>query len=208
MLPSTLLADGMGSIFLLGGIAVVVLLPIWWVIAVYNCIRKQQVRAQNAFSQIDVQLKRRCDLIPNLVEIVKGYMAHERSTLEAVVEARAKAASALTAVGGVPTSVGAMSALAGASGALDHAMGRLFGLMEAYPELKANQNALALQEELSSTENRIAFARQGFNDSVMRLNESIVVFPSSLVAKCFGMPTMGMFEADAADRALPSVKLS
>ncbi len=208
MFFSFLLASGFEWLLLVGFAGIVLLSPLLWAIVVYNRLRTQQVRAQNAFSQIDVQLKRRCDLIPNLVEIVKGYMAHERATLEAVIEARAKAASALSAIGGVPSSAMAMTALAGASGALDGAVGRLFGLMEAYPELKANQNALSLQEELSSTENRIAFARQGFNDSVMRLNESIVVFPASLVARTCGIATMGMFEADAADRALPSVKLS
>ena len=202
---SLMLLGGMEWL-LFGGCGLALLLaPLLWVVMIYNRLRTQQVRAQNAFSQIDVQLKRRCDLIPNLVETVKGYMAHERGTLEAVINARAKATSALAAVGGMPTNAMAMTALAGASGALDSAVGR-FGLMEAYPDLKANQNVLALQEELSSTENRIAFARQGFNDSVMRLNESIVVFPASVVARTFNSPTMGMFEADAADRALPSVK--
>jgi LemA protein len=177
-----------------------------WTIVTYNGLRRGQVRAQNAFSQIDVQLKRRHDLIPNLVETVKGYMTHERESLEAVVKARAQAAGALGAVESGSMGVASMTALANASGALDGALNRLIGLVEKYPELKANTNALALQEELASTENRIAFARQAFNDSVMRLNESIVVFPASLVAGAFGIREMGLFEADAASRELPSVR--
>jgi LemA protein len=177
-----------------------------WLIATYNGLRRSQVRAQNAFSQIDVQLKRRHDLIPNLVETVKGYMAHERETLEAVIRARSQAASALGVVEGGAMGVASMAALASASGALDGALNRLIGLVEAYPELKANQNALQLQEELASTENRIAFARQAFNDSVMRLNESIVVFPSNFVAGMFGIREMGLFEATDGERAAVSVK--
>ncbi|MEY3142813.1 MAG: hypothetical protein RLY21_1306 [Planctomycetota bacterium] len=177
-----------------------------WLIATYNGLRRAQVRAQNAFSQIDVQLKRRYDLIPNLVETVKGYMAHERETLEAVIRARSQAASALGVVEGGAMGIASMAALANASGALDGALNRLIGLVEAYPELKANQNALQLQEELASTENRIAFARQAFNDSVMRLNESIVVFPSNLVANMFGIREMGLFEATADERASVSVR--
>lgn len=177
-----------------------------WFIATYNGLRRAQVRAQNAFSQIDVQLKRRHELIPNLVETVKGSMAHERETLEAVIRARAQAASALGAVESGAMGVATMSALANASGALDGALHRLMGLVEAYPELKTNVNALQLQEELASTENRIAFARQAFNDSVMRLNESIVVFPANLVANLFGIREMGLFEASGAERAAVAVR--
>ena len=182
------------------------IVPLLWVIAVYNGLKRAQVRAQNAFSQIDVQLKRRFDLIPNLVEAVKGYMAHERGTLEAVIAARAQAAGALGAVQGGAMGIASMGALANASGALDGALNRLIGLVERYPELKANQNALQLQEELASTENRIAFARQAYNDAVMRLNESIVVFPASLVANWFGIGQMGMFEASADERKSVAVK--
>jgi len=164
------------------------------------------VRARNAFSQIDVQLKRRFALIPNRVEAAKGYMQHERATLEAVIAARAQAAGALGAAQGAMLGVSAITNLANASTALDGALGRLMGLVEAYPELKANQNALQLQEELASTENRIAFARQAYNDSVMRLNEQIVVFPASIVARTFGIGEMGLFEADAAARAAVAVK--
>jgi LemA protein len=205
MIGSTLLLANaaMVALGIVGGFVLLVLL---WVIATYNGLRRSQVRAQNAFSQIDVQLKRRHDLIPNLVETVKGYMAHERETLEAVVKARAAAAGALGAVHGGAMGVASMSALASASGALDGALNRLIGLAEKYPELKANQNALQLQEELATTENRIAFARQAFNDAVMRLNESIVVFPASLVASMFGIRAMGLFEATAGERASVSVK--
>jgi LemA protein len=190
----------------LGVLAIVVLVPAIWVIAVYNGLRRSQVRAKNAFSQIDVQLKRRFDLIPNLVETVKGYMAHERATLEAVIAARAQAAGALGAAQGTMLGVASVTQLANASTALDGALGRLIGLVERYPELKANQNALQLQEELASTENRIAFARQAYNDAVMRLNEQIVVFPASVVARTFGITEMGLFEADAAARAAVAVK--
>lgn len=190
----------------LGVLAIVVLVPAIWVIAVYNGLRRSQVRAKNAFSQIDVQLKRRFDLIPNLVEAVKGYMAHERATLEAVIAARSQAAGALGAAQGAMLGVASVTQLANASTALDGALGRLIGLVERYPELKANQNALQLQEELASTENRIAFARQAYNDAVMRLNEQIVVFPASVVARTFGITEMGLFEADAAARAAVAVK--
>ena len=190
----------------LGVVAAAILIPAIWVISVYNGLRRSQVRAKNAFSQIDVQLKRRFDLIPSLVETVKGYMQHERSTLEAVIAARAQAAGALGAAQGAMLGVSAITNLANASTALDGALGRLMGLVEAYPELKANQNALQLQEELASTENRIAFARQSYNDSVMRLNEQIVVFPASIVARTFGIGEMGLFEADAAARAAVAVK--
>jgi len=201
--PTILANAGFVALALFGGLLLVALV---WLIATYNGLRRAQVRAQNAFSQIDVQLKRRYDLIPNLVETVKGYMAHERETLEAVIRARSQAASALGVVEGGAMGIASMAALANASGALDGALNRLIGLVEAYPELKANQNALQLQEELASTENRIAFARQAFNDSVMRLNESIVVFPSNLVARMFGIREMGLFEATADERGAVSVK--
>jgi LemA protein len=201
--PVLLASTGVLALVLLGGFALGVVV---WLIATYNGLRRAQVRAQNAFSQIDVQLKRRHDLIPNLVETVKGYMAHERETLEAVIKARAQAASALGVVEGGAMGFASMTALANASGALDGALTRLIGRVEAYPDLKANTNALQLQEELASTENRIAFARQAFNDSVMRLNESIVVFPSSLVAGMFGIREMGLFEATEGERQAVSVK--
>ena len=204
-LPSTL-ALGPGAMIGLAVAAVAVGAPLLWGIAVYNGLRRQQVRARNAFSQIDVQLKRRFDLIPNLVETVKGYMTHERATLEAVIAARSQAVGALGATQGSMLGVSAFSVLANASYALDGALGRLIGIVERYHELKANENALRLQEELVGTENRIAFARQGYNDAVMRLNEQIVVFPASLVANAFGIREMGLFEADASERAAVAVK--
>jgi LemA protein len=201
--PLLLASTGMIALALVGGF---VLGGLGWLIATYNGLRRRQVRAQNAFSQIDVQLKRRHDLIPNLVEAVKGSMAHERETLEAVTRARAQASSALGVVEGGAMGIASMTALANASGALDGALNRLIGLVEAYPELKANTNALQLQEELASTENRIAFARQGYNDAVMRLNESIVVFPSNIVANAFGVREVGLFGASGAERAAVAVR--
>ena len=204
-IPSILAANGM----VIAAVVFVVLLglPLIYAISVYNSLRRLQVRANNGFSQIDVQLKRRFDLIPNLVEVVKGYRAHERGTLEAVIAARAQAAGALAGVHGGAVGVSAIASLANASGALDGALHRLMGLVEAYPQLKANENALRLQEELATTENRVAFARQAYNDAVMRLNEAIVVFPASFVANAFGIRTMGLFEADASERANVAVKL-
>jgi len=185
------------------------IVPLLWVIAVYNGLKRAQVRAQNAFSQIDVQLKRRFDLVPNLVEAVKGYMAHERGTLEAVIAARAQAAGALGAVQGGAMGIASMGALANASGALDGALNRLIGLVERYPELKANQNALQLQEELASTENRIAFARQAYNDAVMGYNNKREVFPSSIVANLFNFVAAALLEIDnPAKRETPQVKFT
>jgi len=204
-LTTTLANTGLAVAGVLG--LLVLLVPVLWTIVAYNALRRSQVRAQNAFSQIDVQLKRRFELIPSLVETVKGAMAHERGTLEAVIAARAQAAGALGAVGGgAAMGVATMGALTSASGALDGALNRLMGLVESYPELKANTNALQLQEELASTENRIAFARQAYNDAVMRLNEGIVVFPASIVANLFGIREMGLFEAAAGERAAVAVK--
>ncbi len=209
--PATLASLLVGGL-VAGGLVLIV--PALFIVAIYNNLRRLEVRARNAFSQIDVQLKRRFDLVPNLVESVKGAMAHERSTLEAVIAARARAAGALGAVHqgamegamGGAMGVAAMGALANAAGALDGAVGRLIGLVERYPELQANENALALQQELASTENRIAFARQAYNDAVMRLNESIVVFPSSLVARWFRVGEMGLFEASAGEREAVAVR--
>ena len=205
--PATLASLLVGGL-VAGGLCLIA--PALFVVVIYDNLRRLEVRARNAFSQIDVQLKRRFDLIPNLVETVKGAMAHERSTLEAVIAARSRAAGALGAVhagaAGGAMGVATMGALANAAGVLDGAVGRLIGLVERYPELKANENALRLQEELASTENRIAFARQAYNDAVMRLNESIVVFPSSLVAGWFRIGEMGLFEAAAGERESVAVR--
>ena len=164
---------------------VVVIIPGLYTLTIYNGLRRAQVRAQNAFSQIDVQLKRRFDLIPNLVESVKGYMAHERDTLEAVIKARNQAVAAAQTASGSPGNPAAMMALGQAEGALTGVLGKMFALAESYPDLKANQNMLALQEELTSTENKVSFARQAFNDAVMSYNNSRETFPGMLLAGGF-----------------------
>ena len=179
-----------------------------WLMAVYNGLVTRRVRVQNGFSQIDVQLRRRHDLIPNLVATVKGYMQHERSTLEAVTSARAAAISARSAVTVNPGDAGATLALANAEGVLQAVLGQLMILMERYPDLKANNNALQLQEELVSTENRIAFARQAYNDAVMTFNTKLAVFPDVLVARLFSFTAAALFEADQSARALPNVDFS
>ena len=176
-----------------------------WVAAVYNGLVARRMRVQNGFAQIDVQLRRRHDLVPSLVATVKGAMAHERETLERVVQARAAAVSAQARLQAAPGDAAATTALAGAEGVLQSALGRLVILMERYPDLKANASALQLQEELVSTENRIAFARQAYNDAVMNLNTRLSVFPDLIVAQMFSFRPAALFEADAAARALPEV---
>jgi LemA protein len=162
-----------------------------WAIMIYNGLVALRNRFKNAFSQIDVQLKRRYDLIPNLVETAKGYIKHERETLEAVIKARNVALAASQAASAKPGDPAAMQQLGQAEGALTGVLGRLFALAEAYPDLKANQNMLALQEELTSTENKVAFARQAFNDSVMEYNTKRESFPDNIFA--------GVFRFDAAE---------
>lgn len=163
-------------------------------------------RWRNAFSQIDVQLKRRHDLIPNLVETAKGYLRHEREVLEAVVRARAEALRAGEAAAARPGAPGTLAGVAAAEAALTGQLGRLFGVVEAYPELKASRTMLQLQEELASTENRIAFARQAYNDAVMRYNALRASFPTSLLARAFGFHEAEFFELpDEAQRSVPRV---
>ncbi|MGQ0552618.1 MAG: LemA family protein [Planctomycetota bacterium] len=164
----------------------ILLLLLLWGVAVYNQLVKLKNRFENAFAQIDVQLKRRHDLIPNLVEVARGFMKHERETLEGVIRARNAAVSGLERAAKDPADPAAMTALMGAESALTGAVGRLFALAEAYPDLKANQNMLALQEELTSTENKITFARQGYNDSVTTYNTYKQTFPPVLIAGMFG----------------------
>jgi LemA protein len=171
----------MGWIIFLGAIALIV----FWVIGAYNRLVSLRNVFKNAFAQIDVQLKRRYDLIPNLVETAKAYMKHERETLEAVIKARAGAVAANTAAAANPADPTAMKQLVTAEAALTGALGKLFALAEAYPDLKANQNMMQLTEELTSTENKIAFARQAFNDSVMSYNTAVEQFPSNVVAGVF-----------------------
>ena len=187
-------------------LAVVVALVVW-AIAIYNGLVTLRNRFKNAFSQIDVQLKRRYDLIPNLVESVKGYMAHERGTLEAVVQARGSAVSAAQTAAARPGDPGAMRALSQAEGALGGALGRLLAVFEQYPDLKANQNVLGLQEELTSTENKIAFARQAYNDSVMEYNTKRVSFPDVVFAGALGFGAAELLQSteSAEERRAPKV---
>ncbi len=188
-------------------IAVVVALVIW-AISIYNGLVALRNRFKNAFAQIDVQLKRRYDLIPNLVETAKGYIKHERETLEAVIKARNVAVGAAQAAGASPGNPGAMQALGQAEGALTGVLGRMFALAESYPDLKANQNMLALQEELSSTENKVSFARQAFNDSVMEYNTKRESFPDTIFAGMLGFGPAELLQAteSAEERKAPQVK--
>ena len=184
-------------LFILLGIAVVLAL---WGVGIYNALVTARNAFKNAFAQIDVQLQRRFDLIPNLVETAKAYMSHERETLEAVVAARAAAQSGLAAAKADPGDPGAMAQLAAAQGQLNAGLGRLLAVAEAYPDLKANQNMMQLTEELTTTENKVAFARQAYNDSVMAYNNRREVFPSSLLAGAFNFAPAALLDIPA-DRA-------
>jgi LemA protein len=184
-LSSVLAALGSGLIALIAVGAVVLILAMYGV-GVYNRLVVLRNRLENAFSQIEVQLKRRYDLIPNLVETVKGYMKHERETLEAVIKARNLAVSGLNAAAAKPGDPAAMNQLAGAEQVLNGALSRLLAVSEAYPDLKANQNMMQLTEELTSTENKVAFARQAYNDSVMQYNTYRQSFPPVFFANMFG----------------------
>jgi len=177
------------------------------VMGVYNKMVANANLYKNAWAEIDVQLKRRYDLIPNLVEAVKGYMAHERGTLEAVIKARGSAVSAAQSAAARPGDPAAMQGLAQAEGALGGALGRLMAVFEAYPDLKANQNILQVQEELTSTENKIAFARQAYNDTVMEYNTKRESFPDTIFAGMFGFTPATLLEAteSAEERKAPKV---
>ncbi len=177
----------------------------FWLVGVYNGLVVARNRFENAFAQIDVQLKRRYDLIPNLIECVKGYMAHERETLDAVIKARNSAMTAEQKVAANPSDAAAMRELNQAETQLSGTLGRLFALSEAYPDLKANQNMLGLQEELTSTENKIGFSRQAFNDAATAYNNRREVFPAVLVAGMFGFTEAPLLETAQAERAAPKV---
>jgi LemA protein len=185
---------------------VLVVLLVAFVAGIYNRLVKLKNRFQNAFAQIDVQLKRRYDLIPNLVETAKGYIKHERETLEAVVNARNQASDARAGAAASPGNPDSMKGLVGAETALTGAMGRLMVVVEAYPDLKADQQMSQLMEELTSTENKVAFARQSYNDSVMVFNTACETFPNILIAALMGFKQAMLFEIDAPEqREAPQV---
>ncbi|MEL6870073.1 MAG: LemA family protein [Pseudomonadota bacterium] len=173
---------------------------VFFVISIYNRLVNARNRVANSFAQIDVQLTRRYDLIPNLIESVKGYMAHERETLEAVISARNSAVSGLNAAKQDPTDPGAIASLGAAETLLGGALGKLFALAEAYPDLKANENMLAFQEELTTTENKIAFSRQAFNDAVLSYNNLRENFPNNLIAGPFGFSAASYLEIDGEEK--------
>ncbi len=189
-------------------IAVAVLL-VFWVVGAYNRLVRLKNAITNAFGQIDVQLKRRYDLIPNLVDVARKYLAHEAQTLEAVIAARNQARAAEQTAASSPLNAGALGALAGAEQLLGGALGRLFAVAEAYPELKADKTMRELSEELSSTENRIGFARQAYNDHVLEYNDAAAQFPTLIVARLFGFQILDMLKAtqNEVERQAPRVDL-
>jgi len=189
-------------------LAIIVAIAMWGV-GIYNRLVNERNRVKNAFAQIDVQLTRRYDLIPNLIEAVKGYMKHERETLEAVITARNAAASSLDAAKADPANALAIKELGASEGALTSALGRLFALSEAYPDLKANQNMMQFQEELTSTENKVAFSRQAFNDAVLQYNNSAQNFPNSVIAGFFSFALASFLEITSEEkREVPEVSFS
>ena len=187
------------------GVAVVV---VFWAAAVHNRLRQLRNRVDNAFAQIDVQLKRRHDLIPNLVEVARGYMAHESSTLEAVARARGQAAQAAAHARRHPGQAAAMASLAGAEAALGSSLGQLMVLTESYPDLKADAQMQSLSEEITSTENRLGFARQAYNDESLAYNDQASQFPDLLIARLIGFAHLDMLQAteSAQERAAPQVR--
>jgi LemA protein len=187
----------------------VFILIAWSFVSIYNRLVGGRNAYKNAFAQIDVQLTRRHDLIPNLVETAKGYMKHERETLEAVIAARNSAVSGLKNAQAHPGDPAAVQQLAGAENALTGALGRLFALAEAYPELKANQNMMQVSEELTSTENKVAFSRQAYNDAVMTYNNLREMFPNSVVAGMFAFSPAQLLDIESPEkRAVPQVKFT
>ena len=199
MLKSLLAAP----VLVIGGL---VLLAILWIIGAYNSLVALRNRFKNAYAQIDVQLKRRYDLIPNLVETAKGYLKHERGTLEAVIAARNAAATASTGAAQNPGDAAAMKQLSSAETTLAGTLGRLFALAEAYPDLKANTTMITLMEELTSTENKVAFARQAYNDAVMSYNTRRETFPTNLIAGAFNFAPAELFVIEKpAEKEAPRV---
>lgn len=193
----------------LGILLVVVVILALWVVGIYNSLVRLRNRFKNAFAQIDVQLKRRYDLIPNLVETAKAYLKHESETLEAVIKARNIAAAAAEAAAANPANGQAVQSLMGAEAGLSGALSKLMMVSEAYPDLKANQNMSELSEELTSTENKVSFARQAFNDSVMTYNTRRETFPTVIFAGMFGFQSAELFQIeDPTERNAPQVKFS
>jgi LemA protein len=190
-------------------ILAIIAAAVFLAISIYNRLINERNRVRNAFAQIDVQLTRRYDLIPNLVEAVKGYMKHERETLEAVINARNAAQSSLNAAKVDPANAAAIKELGASEGALGAALGRLFALSEAYPDLKANQNMMQFQEELASTENKVAFSRQAFNDSVLSYNNSAENFPNNIIAGMFRFELASFLEIESEEkRDVPDVSFT
>jgi LemA protein len=189
-------------------VVALVLLVLFWGVGAYNRLVSLRNQLKNAFAQIDVQLKRRYDLIPNLVDTAKGYMKHEREALEAVITARNQAVTANAKAAGNPADAGAMQQMAAAETALTSSLGRMFALSEAYPELKANENMMQLSEELTSTENRIAFARQAYNDGVMDYNTSIEQFPVSIIAGVFAFKAAELLQSTETPDERKAVKVT
>ena len=182
---------------------------VFWAISIYNRLINERNRVRNAFAQIVVQLTRRYDLIPNLVEAVKGYMKHERETLEAVINARNSAQQSLQAAKADPANAEAIKKLGASEGALGAALGRLFALSEAYPDLKANENMMQFQEELASTENKVAFSRQAFNDSVLSYNNTAENFPNNIIAGMFRFELASFLEIESDEkRDVPDVSFT
>ncbi|MCD6664647.1 LemA family protein [Hydrogenophaga bisanensis] len=187
---------------------VLAVLVLFWAVGAYNRLVRLKNAIANAFGQIDVQLKRRYDLIPNLVEVARKYLAHEAQTLEAVIAARNQARSAEQTAAGAPLNAGAIGALVGAEQVLGGALGRLFAVAEAYPDLKADQTMRELSEELSSTENRIGFARQAYNDHVLEFNDAAAQFPTLIVARLFGFQPLSMLQSTSSEAERQPVKVT
>jgi len=185
-----------GPVIILAGFVGLMVIVGLWAMGIYNGLIRKRNAKDNNYSQIGIQLTRKYDLIPNLVKLVKGYMKHERTTLEEVIQARNMAANANAAVSANPSDPAAMKQMVAAEGTLGGVMGRLFALSESYPDLKANQNMMQLTEELTSTENKVTFARQAFNDSVMGYNNTLQVFPANMVAGMFGFTEAIFFEVE------------
>ena len=185
-----------GSVIILAGFVGLAVIVGMWVMGIYNGLIRKRNAKDNNYSQIGIQLTRKYDLIPNLVKLVKGYMKHERTTLEEVIQARNMAANANAAVSANPSDPAAMKQMVAAEGTLGGLPCSLFALSEAYPDLKASQNMMQLTEELTSTENKVTFARQAFNDSVMGYNNALQVFPANMVAGMFGFTEAIFFEVE------------